>query len=117
MVSASDRDWGAALQAQDLGGALQTALNGEPPGTHHMPSMYKAVVRFTDDACQARAAARRRSLSQHLTIIEYMLHLVVHFTAADAMTKVLSCRALTLSSRSLAVLLGIAACECAPEQG
>ena len=41
-------------QAQDLGGALTAALKGEPPGTHHMPSMYKPVVRFTDDACQVR---------------------------------------------------------------
>ena len=42
------------LQAQDLGAALATALKGEQPGTHHMPSMYKPVVRFTDDACQVR---------------------------------------------------------------
>lgn len=41
------------LQAHDLGAALTTALRGELPGVHHMPSMYKAVVRFTDDACQA----------------------------------------------------------------
>ncbi len=54
-VLLSARGPAAALQAQDLGGALTTALKGEQPGTHHMPAMYKAVVRFTDDACQARA--------------------------------------------------------------
>jgi len=49
-------------QTQDLGAALLTALKGEPPGTHHMPSVYKPVVRFTDDACQVRRATAIASL-------------------------------------------------------
>ena len=48
-----------------MGGALKTALKGEQPGTHHMPAMYKAVVRFTDDACQARESALRRFASMN----------------------------------------------------